>query len=217
MASSVKRTYRSDSREAAAHRTRAKILAAGRQLFSRKGIDATTVAEIAQRAGVAEATVYATVKSKAGLLQALMHDAIFGSRFQEAQKKLAGVKDPVQTIALTAHVARAIYEGESADLSALMKASAFSPELRKTQQAFENIRREMQRERLDALFEAQRARKGLDRETAADILWMFTSRDVYHKLVHESGWSPDRFQHWLEQTLVECLTDRQPPRSASRA
>jgi hypothetical protein len=41
---------------------------------------------------------------------------------------------------------------------------------------------------------------------------MFTSRDVYHKLVHESAWSPDKFQHWLERTLLEALTDS--PRQA---
>lgn len=207
MANAVKRTYRSETREAAAVRTRARVLEAGKYLFSRKGIDATTIAQIAARAGVAEATVYATVKSKSGLIHALVHEAIFGPRFQEAQQRLVGVTDPVRRIALTAHVARAIYEGESAELSLLMKASAFSPELRKTQKAFETLRREMQRERIDALFRAGRARRGLDRETAASILWMYTGRDVYHKLVHESGWPPDKFQAWLEQTLLESLTD----------
>lgn len=207
MANPVKRSYRSASREASADRTRTKVLEAGRFLFSRKGIDATTIAQIAERAGVSEATVYATVKSKSGLLHALMHEAIFGPRFQEAQKKLDGVGDPVEQIALTAHVARAIYEGESADLSLLMKASAFSPELRKTQQAFESLRREMQRGRIDALFKAGRARKGLDKDTAGSALWMYTGRDVYHKLVHESGWSPDKYQDWLAQTLLLTLTD----------
>lgn len=201
------RSYRSESRDAGAVRTRAKVLEAGRQLFSRKGIDATTIAQIAERAGVSQATVYATVKSKSGLLHALMHDAIFGPRFRQAQEKLVGVTDPVRQVALTAHVARAIYEGESAELSLLMKASAFSPELRRTQQGFETLRREMQHERIDALFKSGRARRGLDRETAAQLMWMYTSRDPYHKLVHECGWSPDKFQDWLERTLLESLTD----------
>lgn len=207
MAPPGKRSYRSSTRTEAAERTRTRILEAGKFLFSRKGIDATTIAQIAARAGVSEPTVYATVKSKAGLLDALMRDAIFGPRFKLAQRKLEGVKDPVQRIAVSAHVARAIYEGESAELSTLMKASAFSPDLRKTQQSFETLRREMQRERIDALFAARRARKGLDRESAAALLWMFTSREVWHKLVHESGWTPDAYQDWLERTLVETLTE----------
>ncbi|MDM0047775.1 TetR/AcrR family transcriptional regulator [Variovorax sp. J22R115] len=202
-----KRPYRSETRSEAAERTRARILDAGKFLFSRKGIDATTIAQIAERARVSEPTVYAVVKSKAGLLHALMHDAIFGPRFKEAHQKLEGLSDPVQRIVMSAHVARAIYEGESAELGLLMKSAAFSPELRKTNQSFEALRREMQRERIDALFAAKRARKGLTKEAAATVLWMLTSREVYHKLVHESGWAPDVFQAWLEQALLEALTD----------
>ena len=36
---------------------------------------------------------------------------------------------------------------------------------------------------------------------------MLTSRDVYRMLVHESGWSADRYQAWLSDTLVRLLTD----------
>lgn len=208
MATYVNRSYRSASREASAGRTRAQVLAAGLHLFSRKGIDATTIAQIAERAKVAPATVYATVKSKSGLLHALMHEAIFGPRYQEAQRQLDGVQDAAEQIALTAHVARAIYEGESAELSLLIKASAFSPELRKTQQAFEKLRRDMQAARIDALFRQGRAKKGLDKQTAGCVLWMYTGRDVYHKLVHECGWSPDKYQGWLQGTLVAALTNR---------
>ena len=207
MANYSKRSYRSASREEAAGLTRSKVLEAGKFLFSRKGIDATTIAQIAERAGVSEPTVYATVKSKAGLLQALFEEAIFGPRFQKAQAKLTGVTDPVERIAMTASVARAIYEAESAELSLLMKASAFSPGLVKSFQALDTMRRDMQRERIDALFKAGRARKGLDRETAATLLWMFTTRDIYHRLVHESGWSPAKFEQWLSRTLLETLTD----------
>ena len=207
MANPGKRPYRSDSRSDAAERTRSRVLDAGRFLFTRKGIDATTIGQIAERAGVSEATVYAIVKSKSGLLHAVLQEAMFGPRFQDAQQKLQGVSDPVERIALTAQVARAIYEGESTELGVLVKSSAFSPELRKVQQAFETLRREMQQERIQALFKAGRARKGLAREVAATLLWLYTAREIYHKLVLEAGWTPDRYQAWLEKTLLEALTD----------
>lgn len=210
MASHGKRAYQSDSRSEAAARTRSKVLDAGRFLFSRKGIDATTIGQIAERAGVSEATVYATVKSKSGLLQELLEESMFGPRFQQAQQKLEGVADPVARIALTAQVARAIYEAESAELSVLVKSSAFSPELRKSQQAFEDLRREMQQERIQALFKAKRARKGLTREAAATLLWMYTGREIYNKLVQEAGWTADEYQDWLERTLLVTLTDCSP-------
>lgn len=211
-----KRGYRSDSRTEAAARTRARVLDAGKFLFTRKGIDATTIGQIAERAGVSEATVYATVKSKSGLLHALMQEAMFGPRFQGAQQKLAGVTDAVERIALTAQVARAIYEGESSELSVLMKAAAFSPELRKSQQAFEAMRREMQHERIEALFRSGRARAGLTPESAATLMWLYTAREIYAKLVHEAGWSPDDYQAWLERTLLETLTSPAPRPAARR-
>lgn len=183
------------------------MLDAGRFLFGRKGIDATTIGQIAERAGVSQATVYATVKSKSGLLRELLQDAMFGPAFQAAQQQLQGVTDPVARIALTAQVARAIYEAESTELNVLMKSSAFSPELRKSHQAFEDLRREMQQERIEALFKARRARKGLTRDTAATLMWMYTGREVYNKLVRESGWTADQFQAWLQRTLLETLTD----------
>jgi AcrR family transcriptional regulator len=207
MANNIKRPYQSQARTEAAERTRRRVLDAGRFLFSRRGIDATTIAQIAERAGVSVPTVYSVVKSKAGLINALVADALFGDRAKEALRRLEGVADPVERIALSAHVARAVYESESAELNNLMKASAFSPELRKSQQSFEVLRREMQQERIDALFKSGRARKGLTRDEAATILWLYTAREQYHKLVHESGWTPDRYQAWLEQTLVESLTD----------
>jgi hypothetical protein len=116
----------------------------------------------------------------------------------------------VESIARTAAVARAIYEGESAELSLLMNASAFSPELRKLQLEFEQIRLDLQRDRIEQLFKQARARKGLEQQSARHVLWMLTSRDVYRMLVHESGWSPDRYQSWLSDTLVRLFTREAP-------
>ena len=36
---------------------------------------------------------------------------------------------------------------------------------------------------------------------------MYTSRDIYRMLVHESGWTPDQYQSWLSDTLVTTLVD----------
>jgi hypothetical protein len=144
-------------------------------------------------------------------------DAISGRGFQQAQQQLGDETDPVKRIALSAHVARAIYEAESKELSLLIKASAFSPQLRKTQQAFESLRREMRAERIDALFAARRQKEGLDKETARTLLWMFTSREIYHKLVFEAGWSPDEFQRWLRRTLLESLTDSDDGHASSES
>lgn len=202
------RSYNAEGRRKAAEATRHNVLRAARKLFVKQGIDAVTIAQIAEAAGVAASTVYARYKSKEGILRALMRTALFGERFRVVQSTLQGVTDPVRRIALSAHVARAIYEAESAELGLMRGVSAFSPALRKLEQEFETIRFDMQEERVRHLFAAGRQKEGLTLDQARRILWMYTSRDVYRMLVRESGWSPDRYQDWLSQTLLEALVQR---------
>jgi hypothetical protein len=53
-----------------------------------------------------------------------------------------------------------------------------------------------------SLSEAGRLRPDLDYRTARDIFWMLTGRDVYRMLVRERGWSSQKYQDWLADTLV---------------
>ena len=211
--SSRRRRYTSEVRTQSAQETRRRILAAAAILFARNGIDRVTIDEIAKRARVAASTVYAIYKSKDGILRALMEQSLFGPRFQDAQKLLAGVTDPVTLIELTSRVSRAIYESESRDLGLLRRASGFSPALRKMEEEFERLRYDQQGPRLELLFASRRARPGLSLDEARRILWMYTSRDVYRMLVHDGGWTAEQYQQWLSQTLVEALV---APPSRSR-
>ena len=163
------------------------------------------MAQIAKRAKVSLSTVFALYKSKEGILRELMRSALFGQRFQAAIGRMHGTTDPVKLIALTANVARAIYEAESADLGLVRGVSAFSPALRKLEREFEDLRFQMQKERVVRLFAQSKQRKGLTLDEARRIMWMYTSRDVYRLLVQEGGWAPDRYQKWLSLTLVNEL------------
>jgi AcrR family transcriptional regulator len=195
----------SDLRREAADATKERVLKAAKTLFSRHGIDAVTIAQIAEKARVSVPTVYAICKSKEGILRQLMSAALFGERFERALARLDGVDDPVRLIALTAEVARAVYEGESSELGLLRGATGFSPALRKLEQEFEETRFDMQEDRVRRLFAESKQKEGLDLDEARRLLWMYTSRDVYRMLVHESGWSADRYGKWLEKTLVNAL------------
>lgn len=201
------RTYTSKRREQTALATRKRVLDAAKLMFARHGIDRVTIAEIGDKAGVAASTVYALFKSKDGILQAIMREALFGDRFRAAQAIMDGMTDAKQLIALTANVARAIYESESQELGLIRGASAFSPALRKIEAEFEGIRYQMQEERIRALFSQGNARRGLNAEQARRLLWMYTSRDVYRMLVQDGGWSAQRYQEWLARTLVEALME----------
>ena len=202
-----RRPYSSERRAQAAEETQQRILEAARSLFGRRGIDTVTIASIGKKAGVAGSTVYAIDGSKDGILRAVMEQSLFGRQFQSAQDLLRGEDDPVKLIAMTSRVSRAIYESEATNLGLIRHASGFSLALRKMEQELERTRYEAQEERVRLLFDAGKERRGLSLEEARRILWMYTSRDVYRMLVHEAGWSPDKYESWLSTTLLEALVD----------
>ena len=201
------RSYGSPLRAAAAAQTRERILRAARALFSRRGIDAVTIAAIATRARASASSVYALFGSKEGVLRALSESTMFGARYHQASAQLDAVTDAVERIRLTATVARSIYEAESTEMALLRGASAFSPLLRRMEQSFEQMRYDLQAPRIIQLYAQRKARKGLPRDKAQRLMCMYTSRDVYRQLVEDGGWTPEEYEAWLARTLVTELVD----------
>src|SRR5438045_9641034 len=72
------RRYVSPLRRAGATRTRQAVLDAARELFTAQGYTATTVDEIAGRAGVSKPTVFAAAGSKQAILKQLRDIALAG-------------------------------------------------------------------------------------------------------------------------------------------
>jgi AcrR family transcriptional regulator len=207
MSTLPKRRYESSRRAATAGETRDRILQTARSLFSLEGIDQITIVQIADQAGVSASTVYSLFKSKSGILRALMTSSLFGDRFRVAHPAMAGETNAIRMIAKTAAVASAIYEAETADLGLMRGSAAFSSELKAMEREFEALRLEMQEPRVDALFDQNCAKSGLEKEAARQLLWMYTSRDIYRMLVIESGWTPMRYRQWLSATLLSALTN----------
>ena len=69
MSKAVKRQYNSTRRQEQANETRLRMVRAAHDLFVEKGYGRTTIAQIAERAGVAVETVYAAFRNKATLLR----------------------------------------------------------------------------------------------------------------------------------------------------
>ncbi|MGE0686186.1 MAG: TetR/AcrR family transcriptional regulator, partial [Dehalococcoidia bacterium] len=68
------RAYNLGLRVAAAEQTRARIIAAAREILSDEAFDGLSIDAIARRAGVARMTVYYQFTSRRGLLEALFED-----------------------------------------------------------------------------------------------------------------------------------------------
>ena len=212
------RPYKSLVRERQADDTRRRIVEATRQLLGRDGYAGMTVEAIARRAEVSAQSVYAIFKSKTGILVGLLDQSAFGAGYEKVVRQALSASDPEARLRFAARIARQIHDAQSATFDLLRGAGVVAPELAKLEQQREGVRYERQETMINLLRDAGRLRPGLDHGTARDIFWMFTGRDVYRMLVRERGWSPQKYQDWLADTLVHALlTPGRPSPVRSRA
>jgi AcrR family transcriptional regulator len=87
---------RHDGRKA---RTRGSLLAAARKLFSAQGVDATTIAEIAEEADVGVGSFYNHFQTKEDLLAVLLEEAL-GEQLAQLQSRRAQVDDTAEVVSL---------------------------------------------------------------------------------------------------------------------
>src|SRR5947209_9915691 len=97
------RPYRLGQRQAAAEQTRARIIAAARELLvAREGFSGFTIDAVARQAGVARMTVYYQFGSKLGLLEALFDDLAARGQMQQLP---AAFQQPDPVVALEDYIA----------------------------------------------------------------------------------------------------------------
>jgi AcrR family transcriptional regulator len=205
LAKRKKRPYKSLVRERQAGDTRVRIVEATRQLLQSKGYAGMTIEAIARRAEVSAQSVYAIFKSKTGILLALLDQSTFGADYDDAVRRAMTATDPETRLRLAAPIARGIHDAQSAAFDLLRGAGVVAPELAKLEEQRESLRYERQEGMIISLRDAGRLRPELDHASARDIFWMLTGRDVYRMLVRERGWSSQKYEDWLADSLVRSL------------
>ena len=200
-----KRPYHSRARQRQAEETRQRILAATRELFASRGYAGTTLDAIAGVAEVSPKTVSAVFGSKRALLAELINPDAFGPHFQQLLDQLRATPEPSRRLSLVAQITRQAYEPLVPELELLRTAGAVAPELADLAQQVEARRRQNQARLVGYLHEQQVLRPDLSLEEATDLLWALTSYDLYRMLVVERRWSPERYETWLAQLLIQHL------------
>jgi AcrR family transcriptional regulator len=208
------RGYRSPLRERQAANSRAAVLAAAAELFVEQGYGATTIDQVAQRAGVSKPTVFTAVGNKQTLLKAVRDVAMAGdddpTPVSERPSVQRAREAPDVRTALTeiaAHVAA--LQARYAPVDEVLRGAAAGgeKELRELWQASEEQRHTGAGMLVDILLGKGALRAGLERDTAVDVLALFMAPDVHHRLVTRRGWSPAVYRAWLERTLAAQLLD----------
>jgi AcrR family transcriptional regulator len=211
MAPKVKRARRYDStqRQDGAQRRRAAIVESASRLFLREGYFSTTIARIAEDAGVSEETVYKAFGNKIALVRAIRDQALAGAGPVHAERRSdrmqANESDPRRVIrgwgVLTTEVAPRV----APVLLLLRQAAASDPELAKLQAEMDAARLTRMTQNAQTLLKAGHLRPGLDLDEAADVLWTYSSPELYELFVIRRGWAVERYGRFIADAMIAAL------------
>jgi len=211
MTRSVKRSYHAPRRKAAAQRTREAIVAAATELFVEQGYVATTMAAIAERAGVALDTVYAAVGTKPVLFRLLIERAISGSEGPVPAEERDYVRaiheepDAYRKLAIYAAAVRSTQERLAPLFTVLQSAASADADLAALWSEIAERRARNMRRFAGELHASGALRDDLSIEQAADIVWATNAAEFYALLVRQRGWTPEAFESWLADAWERLL------------
>ncbi|MFI9812567.1 TetR/AcrR family transcriptional regulator [Saccharothrix variisporea] len=201
------------TRSARASRTRRAILDAATELFVADGYGATTLQQVADRAGVAVQTIYFTFRNKPTLLKELVDVAIAGDDEPVAtldRPWFAEVVDaPDARTALTALVrgTRAVLERVAAVTDMVRTAVAAHPDLREVWPERDDPRHAVHLAAAEALV-AKPGARDLPAKRAADVLYALLSPELFLVLTRDRAWPVDDWEAWATDLLAAQLLER---------
>jgi AcrR family transcriptional regulator len=209
MSSPVKRRYDATGRRQAAERTRTAILDAARELFTERGYAATPMTAIADRAGVALDTVYASVGRKPEVARLLIETAISGTdeaipaEQRDYVRAIQAAPEAATKIAVYAAAIAAIAPRMALVLGIIQQTAQTEPELARLWNEIGERRAANMRRFVADLATATPLR--LDPDQAADIVWATNAAETYQLLVGQRGWSLQRYEQFLADTWHRLL------------
>jgi AcrR family transcriptional regulator len=206
-----KRGYNSARRRRQAETTRREILDAAQRLFDQQGYAATTMAAIAAEAGVALKTVYVAFETKSGVLRGLWNLLLRGDdddipvAEQTWYRETLAEPESEQQLRRNARNSRAGKLRLGSVIEVIRTAAPTDPEIAALWNRIETDYHANQRAIVASLHEKEALNPELDVDLAADILWTINHPNLWHLLVRERGWTPDRYEQWCADTACSQL------------
>ncbi|MEU8304558.1 helix-turn-helix domain-containing protein [Actinomadura sp. NPDC048955] len=202
---------RPDKRAERSRRTRGKVVEAARELFVAQGYGATSLQEVADRAGVAVQTVYFVFGNKRALFKDVVDTSIAGDAepvaTMEREWFRAACAAPTAAGQLRAHVrGTAEILGRVAPIMSMIAAAgAADPQIAAQWPDDPDPRYSVQHAAAEALVAKPDARPGVSAAMAADLLFGLLSPQLYLLFVQDRGWAPDAWEEWAYATLAAQL------------
>ena len=196
--------YRSPLRAERAADTRHRIAAAALELFTSHGFGGTTIAAIAERAGVAPQTVYATFGTKAAILRALLERMEDDAGAAQWRDHIAAADDPAAKLEAFAYWSASMFATSKAIVAAAQGAIG-DPAIVDLRDEGNRRRRQGVTALVDSLADRGALATGLTRQQAVDRAWMLTGIELYLAATDGCGWTDTDYARWLASLLVHQL------------
>lgn len=198
------RSYSSPARSAQASRTRAQIVAAAHDLFVSTGWVATTMAGVAERAGVARQTVYLMFESKQALLDVCIDRRLRGSGADmpvrdQPEYQAMGSGTTAERVTAGARWLAGAHERSATIQRVLDQAAVTDPA------AAARLREREQGRWQEVAFAVGLVLGTKPSAEFVDLVWTLAARDVWLKLVEQRGWTSAQWQAWFESALTAAI------------
>lgn len=205
----ARRAYNSNRRRQQSQETHNAVLDAAEAKFFAHGYSTTTIDSIAAEATVSTATLYKSYGSKAGLLRALCQRALGGRGPVPAEERSDTLQfnepDPRKIIAgwgrLSAEVAPRI-----APLMLLLRdAAGGDPRAAALLKELDDDRYARMTHNARSLVDGGHTRPEIDLSGASDVLWTYSSHELYDLLVHRRKWTVDNYSTFIATAMTQAL------------
>jgi AcrR family transcriptional regulator len=209
-----RRSYDGKGRQARTRLARAAVVEAARALFLERGYAGTTIETISDLSDVPPATVYRLFSSKLGILKALLDVSIAGDGEAIALedrphvRALLADRDSKNQLSGFAGITRGIMSRVEPVHRILVSAAGSDPDAAALLAEQTRQRRQGQARIARSLARAGALRPKLRERDAADIIHALMSPEVYRLLVCDRGWTPERYEQWLKDILIDQLLAR---------
>ena len=216
-----RRRYDAAGRQARARANRWAIVQAAERLFRRSGFAGATMAAIAADAGVSVETIFKVFGNKTGLVRAIREQALAGEGPIPAERRSdqlqARERDPRAIIRGWGVLAAEVAPKVTPILLLVREAAATDAEMAGLQKEMDAARLTRMVHNARTLHAADHLRPGVTLEEAADVLWIYSSPELYDLLVLRRGWTPERYGRFIVDGMVAALLSPQRSRHPARA
>ena len=194
-----------------ARATRRRIVDAAAGLFIRHGYAATTLEQVAERAGVAVQTVYFHFGNKRALLKQAVDVAAVGDDEpvpllgRPWLERARAEPDPHRVIAIWVRSGREILGRIGPIMRVVRDAAGADPDMAAQWDTNEQQRMTAFRLLAQMLADRDALKPGMSVDEAADIIFALQSIELYLLLTVSRGWAPARWERWTTSMLASAL------------